>query len=401
MSIDVSNIRKQFPTLSADAGMVYLDTAATSLTPEPVLAAMDRYYRTYRANTHRGLYRSAEQATDAYEMARKKVASCIGAAPGEVVFTGGATAASNMLVYGLEQTLDLTEGDEVVTTVLEHHEMLLPVLELARRKKLVVKYAQLSEGFSVDLDDLRSLVSERTKIIAVTAASNVTGRMVDSVPGVEQAVVIRDVTARIGHMPVRIQDLGADFAFFSGHKMCGPTGIGVLYGREDLLKRLQPGFFGGGMVDDVTLDKARWCDGVERFEAGSQNIAGAIGLGAAVDFLEHLGLDAVHTHVRKLADYAFSVLGAIDGVTLYAAPSVQNVGIVSFTLDSVHPHDVAQVCADAGVAVRAGHHCALPLHKELGLSATVRASLYVFNTTEDIDALGAAVVRAHALFAAH
>ncbi len=398
--MDTTAIRNDF--MSLKDGLVYLDSAATSLTPEPVLEAMNEYYRNYRANVHRGLYAEAERATERYEEARKNIAAFIGATADEVIFTSSATAASNMLVYALEHTLELQEGDEIVTTVMEHHAMLLPLQELAKRNGLVVKYAQLTKDFALDLEDLRELITEKTRIVAVTGASNVTGRVAcvpeDTLTTGARPVIVRDMTACVGHMPVNMSALDADFAFFSGHKMCGPTGTGVLYGKKEWLDKLRPGYFGGGMVDSVTLDEATYHVGVPGFEAGTANVGGVIGLGAAVSYLTRIGMDEIRAHVEGLTNYAFEKLGALEGVTLYAAPPEVNVGIVSLTLVGVHPHDVAEIAGQHNVAVRAGHHCALPLHNALGVVATTRASFYLYNTRDDIDALVEAVNDARRTF---
>jgi cysteine desulfurase/selenocysteine lyase len=405
MDIDsLKKIQTQFPSLKD--GTHYLDSAASSLTPVSVLESMDEYYREYRANVHRGLYASAERASEAYEGARKKVADFIGAHPEEIIFTSGATGSANMLVYALEHTYGFMPGDEIVMTVAEHHALLVPLQELAKRNGMVLKYAQLTKDFALDVNDLHELITEKTRIVAVMGASNVTGSIFDlpAVPanageaGVERPIIIRDITALVGHALVDVTKLGADFAFFSGHKMCGPTGVGVLWGKKEQLAKLQPGFFGGGMISEVTFEGARYQESVERFEPGTPNIAGVIGLGEAVSYLETIGLENIHAHVRELVTYAQEQLAGIQGITLYSALSERNVGTISFTIEGIHPHDVAQICADSGVAVRPGHHCAQPLHIAFGISATTRASFYLYNTKEDIDALVDAVGKVREVF---
>lgn len=391
-----------FPTLANERRLVYLDSAATSLTPEPVLSAMDEYYRTYRASTHRGLYETAVRATEAYEKARADVARFIGADTDEVVFTSGATGSANMLTYALEHTLDLREGDEIVTTVMEHHAALLPLQELAKRKKLKLRHIPL-DGLTLSYDAATELITDRTKIVSLILASNVVGT-VNDVRRIAQdahekgALALVDATVAVGHMPVSVKALDCDFLYFSGHKMCGPTGIGVLYGKTEKLKNLKPGFFGGGMVDTVSLTDATYTASPHRFEAGTPNIAGAIGFGTAVTYLESIGVDAIHTHVRELVTYTQDMLSRIPGLTLYSAAPEENVGIVSFTLEGIHAHDIAQVCADHGVAIRAGHHCAQPLHAALGVPATARASFYLYNTKEDAAVLERCIHAAAALF---
>lgn len=383
----------------------YLDTAATSLTPEPVLAAMDEYYREYRASTHRGLYKSALHTTEAYEAARADVAALIGANADEIVFTSGATAASNMLTYALEQSLDWKEGDEIVTTVMEHHASLIPLQELAKRKRLTLKYI-LQNGPELDYEQAETLVTEKTKIVSVMLASNVLGTVNDVTRIAKRAhgvgaLMIVDATAAVGHIPVDVKAFDCDFLYFSGHKMCGPTGVGVLYGKKEKMENLKPSIFGGGIVEEVTLSEATYTKSPQRFEAGTPNIAGVIGLGAAVRYLEDAGLEQIHAHCLELTGYAQKMLAAVEGITLYSATPEQNVGIVSFTLAGVHPHDVAQVCADNDVAIRAGHHCAQPLHTALGIPATARVSFYLYNTKEDVNALVLCIEKAVSLFTTH
>ncbi len=401
--MDIVAVRKDFPTL--EHSIAYLDTTASSLTPLSVIEAMDEYYRTYRASVHRGLYSDAERATRAYEDARAKVATFIGASPTEVVFTAGATASSNMLTYALEHSRQWNEGDEIVTTVMEHHAALIPLQQLAKRQKLALRHVPLGPNNALDYDAAHSLIDARTTVVSVMLASNVLGSIQDVQRIARRAhevgaTVIVDATAAVGHLPVDVRALEADFLFFSGHKMCGPTGIGVLYGKEALLADLEPGFFGGGIVEDVTLTEATWTRGVERFEAGSQNVAGAIGLGAAVEYLTAIGLPEIHEHVRGLTAYAQHALSEVEGVQLFSAPPEHNVGVVSFTLEGVHPHDIAEIAGRNGVAIRAGHHCALPLHHALRVPATARASIYLYNTEEDIDRLVHSVKEVKELFGA-
>jgi cysteine desulfurase / selenocysteine lyase len=402
--MDIAALRKDYPTL--EHGTAYLDTAATSLTPVSVIEVMDEYYRTYRASVHRGSYAEAERATEAYENARAKVAAFIGASPEEVLFTAGATASSNMLTYALEHSRDWGEGEEVVTSVMEHHASLIPLQQLATRKGLVLRHIPFGAGHSLDYDAIGTLITEQTVIVSVMLASNVLGSIQDVQRIARRAhevgaTVIVDATAAVGHLPVDVRALEADFLFFSGHKMCGPTGIGVLYGKEALLADLEPGFFGGGIVEDVSLTDAVWVRGVGRFEAGSQNVAGAIGLGIATEYLTAIGLPAIHEHVRGLTEYAQNILKNVDGIQLFSSPPEHNVGTISFTLDGVHPHDIAHITGRHNVAIRAGHHCALPLHTELGIPATARASIYLYNTEDDIDRLVQAVEAAKAVFDTH
>lgn len=402
MNIDV--IRKDFPILKADGSSAYLDSAATSLTPEPVLEAMNEYYRTYRANIHRGLYKEAERATKEYEDARQEVAQFIGAEKDEVIFTAGATHASNMLCYSLEQADFLEEGDEVVTTFMEHHALLLPLLVLAKRKKLLVRFVPLTAQFSLDYTKAEELITEKTKLVALTLVSNVLGT-INNVAEIARlahrvgACVVVDATAGVGHFPVNVHELDVDFLFFSGHKMCGPTGVGVLYGTKTELSKLRPSFLGGGIIEDVSCTSYELGSGPESFEAGTPNIAGVIGLKSAVEYIQKIGLENIQEHCQKMLEYAYTKIQALEGVTMYTPPLQENAGILSFVVDHVHSHDMAEIAGNKGVAVRAGHHCALPLHKELNLVSTTRTSVYLYTTEKDIDALISSIKEAQTIFA--
>lgn len=409
MKLNPETIKKDFPIFDKGRSFVnlaYLDTAATSQTPQVVLDAMDAYYTKFRANIHRGLYEVGEDASKAYDDARAKVARFIGAESHEVIFTAGATASSNMLVSMLEYSGIVKEGDEIVTTAMEHHASLIPLQELAKRHDLDLKHLPLAED-SVELDYsvVEKFITNKTKIVSVMLASNVTG-VINDVTRIAEvahrvgALVICDATAAVGHMSVDVKTLGADFVYFSGHKMCGPTGIGVLWGRADVLKKLQPGVYGGGIVEEVTLARATYRGIPERFEAGTPNIAGAIGLGAAVDYLGKVGLENIHEHKNALTALAIKRLEEVSGVRVIAEYDVmKNVGIVSFTVEGIHPHDVADILGKEGVAIRAGHHCAMPLVTDaLGLSSVARASFYFYNTTEDIDALVRGIKKAQEIF---
>jgi cysteine desulfurase/selenocysteine lyase len=395
--MDVEELKTKFPQFEANNELVYLDTAATSLTPQVVIDALNDYYKSYRANVHRGLYKEAEKATKKYEEARKAVIDFIGAKEGEVVFCAGATHASNMLFTSLGETHNYLEGNEIVTTTLEHHAMLLPIQRLAKEKGMKVYRAPYHDDYTLDRQELEKHINTRTKIVALTLASNVLGSVSSDVRSIVEkahkvgAVVVLDGTAAVGHMKVDMFSLGADYMFFSGHKMCGPTGIGVLYGKRKLLKDLEPAMLGGGMVDDVTEEGAEWREAPERFEAGTQHIAGAIALQEAIFYIEHIGFENIESHCRALTKYAIDKLEGLEGVRVFAAPPEHNIGIVSFTVDGAHPHDVAQIAGKDNVAVRAGHHCALPLHKKLGVQSTTRASFYIYNTESDIDKLVDAV----------
>lgn len=392
-----------FPQLT-HGSLTYLDSAASSLTPEQVLDAMDLYYRSYRANIHRGLYQSAECASKEYEKARERVASFVGADADEIIFSASATCASNMLVYALEQSIELSKGDEILVSAAEHHAALVPLQQLAKRHGMVIKTIPITDDYQLDMNTFHQYLNERTRIVSTMYASNVLGSVFD-VAQVAQAakkynvITICDATAVVGHAPMNMRDLGIDFAYFSGHKMCGPTGIGVLYGRRESLIDLNPSFFGGSMIETVTCADATFTSGIERFEAGTPAIAEAIGLGAAVDYLEEKELETVEKHISELCDYALQALDKIDGVRILSIRDPQkNIGIISFTVNSIHPHDVAQVLADDGVAIRAGHHCAMPLMHALKVPATARMSFYLYNTQDDIDRCVESIRHAQRIF---
>ncbi len=405
MNSAVPKLRADFPIFAVKPDWAYLDTAATSQVPQQILDTIAEYHCAYRAPVHRGLYREALRATQGYEDARAKIAKYIGAAhPHEVVFTAGATASSNMLTYSLEHSIDWHEGDEIVTTVMEHHSSLIPLQELAKRKKLVLKHIPLSHGEVLAYESVPGIITKRTRLVSVMLASNVLGTLNEVARIAEYAhavgaVMISDATAAVGHVPVSVVDAGLDCMYFSGHKMCGPTGIGVLYATTAMLEWLHPGFFGGGMIEHTSLTDASWAPVPHKFEAGTPNIVGAIGLGAAFEYLQENDMGEITQYIQALVTRAIDALSHLAGVTVYAALPEHNVGIVSFTVAGVHPHDVAEIAARHDVAVRAGHHCAMPLHAALGVSATLRASFYLYNTMADIDALVASVREAQRIFA--
>lgn len=406
IKLNPESIKKDFPIFREGRSFVYLDTAATSQTPQVVLDAMDVYYTKFRANIHRGLYEVGEDASKAYDDARAKVARFIGAEPREIIFTAGATASSNMLMSMIEYSGMIKEGDEIVTTAMEHHASLIPLQEFAKRNDLDLKHIPLAED-SVQLDHsvIEKFITNKTKIVSVMLASNVTGvindvaRIADLAHNVG-ALVICDATAAVGHMPIKVKTLGVDLMYFSGHKMCGPTGIGVLWGKGEVLEKLQPGVYGGGIVEEVTLARATYRGIPERFEAGTPNIAGAIGLGAAVEYLETVGVENIHMYSKELVREAVKRLEEVLGVRVVAERDpAKNVGIVSFTVEGVHPHDVADILGREGVAIRAGHHCAMPFVTDaLGLSAVARASFYFYNTTGDVDALISGIKKVKEVF---
>ncbi len=381
--IDQKRIREDFPQLRPNTH--YLDTAASSLTPTQVIQAMDDYYIQYRANIHRGLYKESVKATEAYEEARRKIAVFIGAEPGEIIFTPSATHSANMLVRTLEESFEWKEGETIVTTIAEHHGTLVPLQQFAKRRSLALGYIDASS------QHIQGEPSEHARIVSVMLVSNVFGTKfpvseIANNAHTHGSIVISDATAAVGHTPVDVRTLGVDALWFSGHKILGPTGIGVLWVKRELLEKLEPSVFGGDMVERVTKEGAAWAEIPTRFEAGTPNIAGAIGLGGAIDYLGKIGVENIEKHSATLALQAYDALAAIPGARVLS-PKERNVGTISFTIDGVHPHDVGQILADSDIAVRAGHHCAMPLHQSLGISASTRASFYLYNTEDDVSAL--------------
>jgi cysteine desulfurase/selenocysteine lyase len=388
-------IKKDFPQFKGASGkkLVYLDNSATSQTPLAVVNAETEYYKKYRANVARGLYPLSVKASEAYDEARAKVATFIGADMREVIFTASATAASNMLVYALENSGIFHEGDEIVTTIMEHHSVLVPVQELVKRKKLKLKIIGMTAEKELDYVEAEKLITKKTKLVAFTGVSNVTGTINDMKRLVDLAkksgaYSLVDATQAAGHIPLDVKKIGCDFLFFSGHKMCGPTGIGVLYGKKEILDTLTPGAFGGGMVEEVLSEDASFALTPAKFEAGTPNIAGAIGLSAACDYLEKIGVAKIEKHIHELTRYALVKMAKIKGVTLYSELDPEkNAGVISFLVEGAHPHDTSEILARYGIATRAGHHCAQPLVKSMGVYAVTRASVYLYNSKADIDEL--------------
>jgi cysteine desulfurase / selenocysteine lyase len=389
-------VRKDFPVLNQlvnDHQLVYLDSAATSQKPRQVLEVLRKYYELDNSNIHRGVHTLGTRATEAYELAREKIAKFIHAKNAEeVVFTRGTTESLNMIAYGYAR-LKLKPGDEIVISPSEHHSNLVPWQQVARFTGATLKYFPLQDDGTLSLEDVRTSITERTKLVALAQVSNVLATIypvgeIARIAHENGAIMVVDGAQSVPHMPVDVQDLDCDFLAFSGHKMCGPTGIGVLYGKKRLLAELEPTYFGGEMIDLVELEESTWKETPWKFEAGTVNIAGAIGLGAAVDYLSDIGLDRIHAHDEKLAAYAMERLSGDEDVTIYG-PKLGDLraGLVTFNLNGVHPHDVSTVLDAEGVAIRAGHHCAQPLMRMLNVAATARASFYLYNTEHEIDAL--------------
>lgn len=398
-------IREQFPILKQEINghpLVYLDSAATSQKPLAVIEALRHYYEYDNANVHRGVHTLGSRATDAYEGAREKVAKFIHAkSTKEIVFTRGTTTALNMVASSYARSI-LSEGDEIVLTPMEHHSNLIPWQQVAKATGAVLKYVKLQEDGTVTLSEVEKVVSDKTKIVTMAYVSNVMGvinpvKEIAALAHRHGAVMVVDGAQSTPHMKVDVQDLDCDFYAFSGHKMCGPTGIGVLFGKQALLEKMEPVEFGGEMIDDVGLYDSSWKELPWKFEGGTPIIAGAVGLGAAIDFLESIGLDAIAAHEHELAEYAVGRLSEIEGLKLYG-PRARKVGLVTFNLGDVHPHDVATVLDASGIAIRAGHHCCQPLMRWLEASSTARASFYLYNTKEDVDRLISALIQTKEYF---
>lgn len=398
---DVEAIRNDFSILKqeSDPPLIYLDSAATSQTPDCVIDAMDAYYRTYNSNIHRGIYRISEEATARYEEARQKIARFINARrSSQIIFTRNTTESINLVAYSWG-TANVREGDEILVTAMEHHSNLLPWQLLTQRTGAKLRFIEVTDEGLLQLDDLDGVLTERTKLVAITHVSNVLGTInpVQQLTAAAHAVgakVLIDGAQSVPHFPVDVRALDCDFLAFSGHKMCGPTGAGVLYGKLDLLEEMPPFLGGGSMIRSVQRESSTYADVPAKFEAGTPAIAEAIGLGAAVDYLNTVGRDAIHAHEHELLEYAHQRLSEIEGITIYGPKPRQKTGAVTFNLDGIHPHDLAGILDTVGVAVRAGHHCAQPLMQKFGVIATARASFYLYNKLEEIDSLNEGLMKA-------
>ena len=409
-TLDTDAIRKHFPILSrmvrGDNPLVYLDSGATSQRPEVVWEAEKEFVLNSFAPVHRGAYQLAEEATDAYEDARETIANFVGVDGAEIAFTKNATEALNLVAFTFadprSEDLCVGEGDTVVVSELEHHANLVPWQELCEKTGATLKWYRTTDDGRIDLDSLE--LDESVKVVAVTHQSNVTGAVVDVHEVVRRAravdaLVVLDACQSVPHMPVDFRELDVDFAAFSGHKMCGPSGVGVLYGKPDLLAKLPPFLTGGSMIEVVRMEETTFAEPPQRFEAGTQMTSQVVGLGAAVKFLQEIGMDEIHAHEQELTKYCLEKLSAIPGVHIAGPLDTKNRGgAVSFVVDGVHPHDLGQVLDDRGVCVRVGHHCAWPAHRSLGMQSTARASFYLYNTTEEIDALADGIVHAQEFF---
>jgi cysteine desulfurase/selenocysteine lyase len=413
MSLDVARIRKDFPiftrTIRDGKKLVYLDSGATSQKPQVVIDAEVDFYAKHNAAAHRGAHQLAEEATEMFEASRETVASFLGAKTEEIVFTKSATESLNLLAYAFSNAepgsqFAVSSEHSIVVSEMEHHANLIPWQQLAKRSGADLKWFGVTSDGRLDESNIDSLISSKTKIVAITQQSNVLGtinnldRIIKKAHEVG-AIVIVDACQSVPHIPVDVTKLGADFLAFSGHKVLGPTGVGVLWGRYELLDNLPPFLFGGSMIENVTMIDATWAEAPRKFEAGVPNMAQVVGLAAGIKYLQSIGLEEVHQHEKALTGYLLNELNQIPGIAVVGPTDVSlRGGTVSFTLDGVHPHDLGQYLDSAGIAVRTGHHCAWPLTRALGVPATTRASLYLYNDNSDIDALIAAIKDAKKYF---
>jgi len=402
MAFDPRVVRQDFPiferTIRDGKRLVYLDSGATSQKPNSVIEAESNFYRMHNAAVHRGAHQLAEEATDAYEGARAIVAKFLNGSVDEIIFTKGATESLNLLAYafsnsGSDNRFSLASTDRIVVTEMEHHANLIPWQQLAKRSGAELKWFEVTPEGRLDLSNLTQIITPNTKVVALTHQSNVLGTVNPLAAIVARAhevgaVVVLDACQSAPHMPVDVKDLSVDFLAFSGHKAVGPTGIGVLWGRAELLKDLPPFLFGGSMIESVTMTDAVWAPSPRRHEAGVPNMAQAVGLGAALDYLSAIGMSEIYEHEQKLGGYLLKRLQEVSGLKLVGPLEMIDRGAVaSFTLGEIHPHDLGQYLDSQGIAVRTGHHCAWPLTRKLGVQATTRASLYLYNDEQDVDTL--------------
>ena len=402
MTFDPLAIRKDFPifnrTIRDGKRLVYLDSGATSQKPGVVIKAESDFYSQHNAAAHRGAHQLAEEATEAIESARAIVAKFIGGATDEIVFTKSSTEALNLLAYSIGNSpvgnqFHLNSGDEIVVSEMEHHANLIPWQQLAKRTGAVLKWFEVDSNGRLDLSNISEVISSRTKIVALTHQSNVLGTinpLTDLVKRTHEvgAVFILDACQSVPHMPVNVAELEIDFLVFSGHKAVGPTGVGVLWGRSALLAELPPFLFGGSMIETVTMTDATWAPAPRKFEPGVPNMAQIVGLGAALNYLSLIGMEDIHKHETELTSYALSKMQGISELRIIGPTDISmRGGAISFTLGEIHPHDLGQFLDNSGIAVRTGHHCAWPLTRKMGVPATTRASFYLYNTLEDVDAL--------------
>ena len=401
----LANVKSDFPLFANNQNLVYLDSAATSQKPQSVINAESEFYKTTNANVHRGIYKLSAQATELYEQAHAKVAQFVNASKEEIIFTRNATEAINLVMYSYGMH-NVNKGDNIVISILEHHSNFVPWQQLCKAKGAELRVIAIDKNCNLDINHAKSLIDDKTKVVAVTHISNALGTIVDvktianitHKQGATDAVVVIDASQSVPHMSIDFKQLNADFMAFSSHKMLGPTGIGVLVGKKQLLKTMSPFLYGGDMIRSVSIENTTWNDLPWKFEAGTPNIAGAIGLSVAIDYLKTIGMKKIQSHEQELTTYALKELAKISGLTIIGNPT-HRAGIISFTIDGMHPHDLASLLDSENICIRAGHHCCQPLMKQLNLTATARISFHVYNTKEDIDKICAAMKKAQQVFA--
>lgn len=400
----VKELRKDFPIFKVKINnkpLIYLDNTATTQKPKQVINAIKEYYETTNANIHRGVYKLSEDATQKYEEAHKTVAKFINADEKEIIFTRNTTESINLLSYCLPSILN--DRDEILLTEMEHHSNLVPWQQLAERNNMKLKFIKIKPDYTLDYDDAEKKITEKTAIVSITHISNALGTINDVKRIIKfgkkkGALTIVDAAQSVPHIIIDVKDLDCDFLAFSGHKMLGPTGIGVLYGRKDLLEKMSPFNFGGDMIKKVSYEGAEWNDLPMKFEAGTPHITGAIGLSSAINYLENISMDNIHAWEKELLNYALEKMKKIPGVVIYNSGIKNSSGIISFNIDKIHAHDVASIMNDYGVCIRGGHHCAMPLMNKLGITGTGRASFYFYNTFEDVDVFIQALKKAQEVF---
>ena len=411
MSVDLSKYKKDFPIFARKVRggnpLIYLDSGATSQKPEAVITAEANFYRTINAAVHRGAHLLAEEASEAYESARANVAKFIGAKTDEVIFTKSATESLNMIAYALgnpASTPHISAGDEIVVSEMEHHANLIPWQQLAKRTGAKLNWFSITKDGRLDLSNIANVITKKTKIVAITHQSNVFGTIIPLAEITKAAhavgaLVVLDACQSAPHFAIDVEKIDVDFLAFSGHKTLGPTGVGILWGKAEVLEKLEPALFGGSMVDSVTMEGATWASAPRKFEAGVPNMAQAVGLSAAIDYLNTVGMEKIFEHEQELTEQLLTGLSKISGVNVVGPLDMKDRGgVVSFTIDGVHPHDVGQVLDQYGIAVRTGHHCAWPLMKKLNLVGTTRASFHLYNDANDITALLEAIEKVKSYF---
>jgi len=403
-TFDIEKLRKDFPILNVEVHgkpLAYLDNAATTQKPKAVIDSMDNYYENYNANIHRSIHTLGEEASAAYEGAHKKVSDFINADFEELVFTKNTTESLNLLAYSLTQNLN--SGDEIVLNQMEHHSNFVPWQQLALKRKLKLKFIEIDKDGTLSNESIKKNITKKTKIVSLTHVSNVLGTINDvkkigKISHESGALFIVDGAQSVPHLPIDVKKLDCDFLAFSGHKMLGPTGIGALYGKKGLLERMEPFLYGGGMIKEVTFKGTRLNELPWKFEAGTMNIAEAIGFGAAINYLNKLGMKNITNHEKELVKYAYKRLSEIKEVEIYGPNAEKRSGLVAFNIKNVHAHDTAQILDGEGIAIRAGHHCAMPLHLVLGIAASARASFYFYNTPEEVDKLAEGIKKVIKVF---